>query len=84
MTMTNVESTEPLDGGEQKKTDGIDLEMMWVTWACPACELVAEQHIGNVGFAFDMDLTVDLDGNCKAYLNVICPHCSGEFRRELS
>ena len=69
--MTNVEA-------------GLDLEMVWVIWACPACELVAEQHINNVGFGMDMDLRVNLEGHCEAYLEVICPHCSKHITRKLS
>ena len=62
----------------------LDTCALWVTWACPACNAVNHQSIDSVAFGFDIDMNVQLDGHCKAFLEVTCPHCYKIFTRSLS
>jgi hypothetical protein len=61
----------------------LDLHMIWVTWGCPDCKQVVHQNLYDMGFGFEMDLTVGENGSCEPWIETDCPYCGQHFENKL-
>jgi hypothetical protein len=78
-TTTMGESTEFKD-----VLDGLDVDAIWLSWACPDCKTPVVQHIHDIAFAIDLDVTLDKQGCVTPYIQTKCPFCSCEFEQKLT
>ena len=66
------------------KSDSLDLSVIYLSWACPACGHVNQQFLHEIAFSIDLDVTITKEGYVAPYIMTVCPFCTASFERRLN
>jgi hypothetical protein len=61
----------------------LDINTIYIFFACPACKMINQIPINDVGFGFEMDMTVNDPAACQPWIECNCMGCGTYLEKQI-
>jgi hypothetical protein len=61
----------------------LDTRSIYLFFSCPTCQAINKQPISDVGFGFEMDLTVNDQAACQPFIECNCANCGTYLEKQI-